>query len=160
MEESLTFYRDRMGLTVTEEVTWNGHRCVFLRAGSEHHSMALYPEAIGPELGLTPQSLCFSFGVRLHSYRQLKDAIAFLRKENVTIRHLPPELFPGMEHTAFAVDPDGHLVQLYAYMEQIGWDGRPRPPEKRRKVDNANWPDTLEPLTDTFGGEVFLGPMA
>ena len=28
LNRELAFYRDTMGLTVTEEITWNGHRCV------------------------------------------------------------------------------------------------------------------------------------
>ncbi len=43
-------------------------------------------------------------------------------------------------------------------MEQVGWDGRPRPADLRRRVDNANWPDTLEPMEDSYLGEAFLGP--
>jgi len=66
-----------------------------------------------------------------------------------------------MDYTTFAIDPQGHAIQLYAYMEQIGWDGRPRPAEARRKVvSGASWPDALEPLEDDYTGEVFLGPLA
>ena len=50
------FYRDTLGLTVTEEITWRGHRCVFLRCNTEHHTMALYPIAVRAELGLRPDS--------------------------------------------------------------------------------------------------------
>jgi catechol 2,3-dioxygenase-like lactoylglutathione lyase family enzyme len=160
MAASLAFYRDRMGLRVTEEIAWHGHRCVFLRANTEHHSLALYPEAVGEALSLPHNSLCFSFGVRVNDYRQLRHAIDFLKENGVEIRYLPPELFPGMDYTAFAVDPDGHLIQLYASMEQIGWDGRPRPAAERRRIDNSAWPETLEPLADSYCGEPFLGPWA
>jgi catechol 2,3-dioxygenase-like lactoylglutathione lyase family enzyme len=160
MEKSIEFYRDRIGLTVTEEIVWNGHRCVFLRANTEHHSMALYPDAIAAELGLSAHSRCMSLGVRLNDYRQLRAATGFLAKNGVRIRYLPPELFPGMDYTAFAVDPDGHLVQLYCYMEQIGWDGRPRPPEQRRKIDNDAWPDVLDAPSDAYCGETYMGPWA
>jgi catechol 2,3-dioxygenase-like lactoylglutathione lyase family enzyme len=160
MERSLAFFLGRFGFRITEEVMWSGHRCVFLRAGTEHHLLALYPEAIAADLGLSPQSLCFSLGLRLHSYSALKRALKFLTASDVEIRFLPPELFPGMDYTAFAVDPDGHLVQLYAYMEQLGWEGRPRPPHLRRKVDNTNWPETIDPVEDSFGGDPFMGPLA
>jgi hypothetical protein len=45
-------------------------------------------------------------------------------------------------------------------MEQVGWDGRARPKELRRKVDPNNWPEMLEPLSDTYTGEPFIGPWA
>jgi catechol 2,3-dioxygenase-like lactoylglutathione lyase family enzyme len=160
LEGALKFYRDQLGLQVTQEISWHGQRCVFLRANTEHHSMALYPEAVGEELGLMRHSRCMSLGLRVNDYNQLRDAIRFLGERGTEIRYLPPELFPGMDYTAFAVDPDGHLVQLYSYMEQIGWDGRARPAEQRPKIDNARWPDTLEPYSDSYCGEPFFGPWA
>jgi len=153
------FYVETMGLTRTEEIRWQGHHCVFLRANTEHHTIALYPLALRAELGLRADSLCMAYGMQVGSYRQLKDAIAFLETNGVTIKYLPPELSPGIDYSAYALDPEGHAVQLYYYMEQIGWDGRPRPAEARRKVDNAHWPDALDALSDTYRGPVFQGPL-
>jgi catechol 2,3-dioxygenase-like lactoylglutathione lyase family enzyme len=158
VEGVTTFYRDAMGLKVTEEVTWNGHRCVFLRANTEHHSLAIYPTALREELGLSPHTSLFSCGFQVADYTQLRNAVSFLQEQGVTIRKLPPELFPGIDYSAFAVDPDGHLIQLYYYMEQIGWDGRPMPAAQRRKIDNENWPEYVPALTDSYNGEVYLGP--
>jgi catechol 2,3-dioxygenase-like lactoylglutathione lyase family enzyme len=158
MEQALSFYRDRLGMSVTEEVTWNGHRCVFLRVNTEHHSMALYPMALRAELGLSPHTTCLSFGVQLGDYKQLRDAMSFLGENKVKIKTLPAELFPGIDYSAFAIDPDGHAIQLYYYMEQVGWDGRPRPASERHPVSDP-WPEALEPMSDTFGGEPFLGPL-
>jgi catechol 2,3-dioxygenase-like lactoylglutathione lyase family enzyme len=160
VEEALRFYRDVMGLTVTEEIHWNGHRCVFLRANTEHHSLALYPKALRAELGLSPHTSLMAFGLQLGDYAQLRGAAKWLAERGVTIKYLPSELFPGMDYSALAIDPEGHAMQLYYYMEQIGWDGRPKPAELRRKVDNERWPERLEPLSDTFCGEPFLGPIA
>jgi catechol 2,3-dioxygenase-like lactoylglutathione lyase family enzyme len=153
VETALGFYRDRLGLTITEEVRWKGHRCVFLRCNTEHHSLALYPIALRSELGAGFKSTCLSFGVQVAEYGQLKDAVKYLKQNGVEIKHLPQELFPGIDYSAFAIDPDGQAIQLYYYMEQVGWDGRPRPPELRRKVDNAKWPERLEPVSDTYAGE-------
>jgi len=158
VEDVTTFYRDAMGLKVTEEVVWNGHRCVFLRANSEHHSLAIYPAALREELGLSPHTSLFSCGFQVADYAQLRNAVSFLQEKGVTIRKLPPELFPGIDYSAFAVDPDGHLIQLYYYMEQIGWDGQPMPAAQRRKVDNDNWPEYVPAQADSFNGEVYLGP--
>ncbi len=152
------YYRERLGLGLTEEVTWNGHRCVFLRANTDHHSLALYPMALRNELGLSNHTTCMSFGLQVANYRQLKDAIGYLEDNGVEIKYLPPELSSGIDYSAFAIDPDGHALELYYYMEQVGWDGRPRPADLRRQVDNAKWPDTLDPMEDSFLGEAFLGP--
>lgn len=160
VQKSLDFYVDELGLRLTETVTWEGHDCYFLRANTEHHAIALYPEALRDHLNLPGSNPTLSFGVRLHGYRQLTDAIDFLRREGVVIRYMPPQLSPGMNYTAFAVDPSGYLIQLYCDMEQIGWDGKPRPAEARLKIDNHNWPDALPENDDTFCGEPFLGPWA
>jgi len=158
VDEALGFYRERMGMNVTEEVAYNGHRCVFLRVNTEHHSMALYPKALRGELGLSEHSSCMSFGMQLGGYDQLRDAVAFLEKNGVTIRYLPAELFPGIDYCAFALDPDGHAIQLYWSMEQVGWDGRPRPASARPKLA-AQWPEAVEATSDSFAGEPFLGPL-
>jgi catechol 2,3-dioxygenase-like lactoylglutathione lyase family enzyme len=151
MDKELAFYTGLFGLSITEEIEFLGERCVFLRANTEHHSLALYPETLRTKLGLKADG----------SYRQLKDAVAWLEAEGAEIRYLPPELFPGMDYTAFVTDPQGHAIQLYAYMEQVGWDGRPRPADQRRKVkEGGNWPDSLEPMQDDYAGEVYLGPLA
>jgi hypothetical protein len=73
---------------------------------------------------------------------------------------VPPELHPGIDYAAYVLDPDGHCIQLYYAMEQIGWDGQPRPRAERRSADSnpANWPETVAAQPDTFAGEPFLGP--
>jgi catechol 2,3-dioxygenase-like lactoylglutathione lyase family enzyme len=159
LDAAVRFYADTMGLTVTEEATWQGHRAVFLRANTEHHTVALYPLALRAELGFRPDSICMAYGMQVGSYRQLKDAVSFLRDNGVAVRTLPPELSPGIDYSAYAFDPEGHAIQLYYYMEQIGWDGKPRPASARRAVDNAHWPDTLDALSDTYSGPVFQGPI-
>lgn len=158
VEQSLAFYRDRLGMTVTEEIDYNGHRCVFLRVNTEHHSMALYPIALRAELGLSDHTTCLSFGMQLGEYSQLRDSVGFLEGKGVEIKYLPPELSPGVDYSALAIDPDGHAIQLYYSMEQIGWDGRPRPPELRRKVETGTWPESVESTSDNFNGEIFMGP--
>ena len=126
MEKCLEFYTKTLGLRVTEEVVYEGHRCVFLRCNTEHHSLALYPIALREKLGLSPHTSCMSFGNQVGDYQQLRDAVDFLKANGATIKYLPPELFPGIDYTAFAVDPDGHTIQLYYYMEQVGWDAQVR----------------------------------
>ena len=100
-----------------------------------------------------------SFGVELGSYSQLREAVAFLKSRGVTfVDPIPPELYPGIDYSAFALDPDGHCIQLYYYMEQVGWDGRVRPQSARRQIQRE-WPEALEPLSDTYVDQVFQGPL-
>jgi hypothetical protein len=100
-----------------------------------------------------------SFGVQVGSYRQLLDAISFLRSEGCQLRELPPELSTGIDHSVYFVDPDGHLVQLYFQMEQLGWSGTTKPRESRRPSSFADWPAQIEAQADTYAGQIFLGPL-
>lgn len=158
LEKSLAFYRDRLGLSVTEEVVWQGHRCVFLRAGTEHHALGLYPVALRARLGFRANSNCMSVGLQVADYAQLRSALAYLGERGARIEKLPPELSPGIDYSAFVFDPEGQAVQLYYYMEQIGWDGRPRPAALRPAIDNDRWPDAVDAPDDVFSGEAYLGP--
>jgi catechol 2,3-dioxygenase-like lactoylglutathione lyase family enzyme len=154
------FYRETLGFLFTEEVSWEGHRCVFLRTNTEHHAVALYPKVLRERLGLSAATSCLAFGLQLASYRQLRDAVQFLRERGVPVlESIPPELHPGIDYAAHVLDPDGNCLELYYYMEQIGWDGRPRPAHLRPRVQPGVWPERIEaPPSDVYQGEPFLGP--
>ncbi len=158
LEAAEKFYRGTLGFTLTEEVDWRGHRCLYLRAGTEHHSIALYPVELRKELGLSPHTSSMSLGLQLANYRQLRDAVKFLRERGARFAAVPPELYPGIDYAAHVLDPDGHCLKLYYYMEQVGWDGKPRPKELRRSVPAGEWPESVEPMSDAYEGEPFLGP--
>ena len=161
-EKLKRWHTEVLGFTLTEEVSWQGERCAFLRCNNEHHSLGIFPKSWRKKLGLSEATSNLSFGLQLANYRQLRDAVQFLRSHGVRVETdvIPPALHPGIDYAAYAFDPDGHCLELYYSMEQIGWDGRPRPQELRRQVDPNNWPDILEPLSDTYTGEPFIGPWA
>ncbi|HWX78092.1 MAG TPA: VOC family protein [Candidatus Acidoferrales bacterium] len=159
LTEAEAFYRDTLGFTFTEEATWKGHRCVFLRANTEHHSLALFPLALRDILGLSSHSSCAAFGVQLANYRQLRDAVKFLQAHGVKVTEaLPVNLHPGIDYAAYAFDPDGHCIQLYHAMEQIGWEQKPRPKELRQPRRFGEWPEVLQTDLNSYLGEPFLGP--
>ena len=160
VEDARSFYRDTLGFIETEVINFKGHKCIFMRNNTEHHSMSLYPIALRKELGCREDTQLFSFAVRLANYQQLKNAVEFFRENGCMVREdIPQELYPGIDYAAFVSDPDGQLIQLYAYMEQVGWDGKPRPTSQRREVVPGVWPDTLETVSDSYMGEPFLGPL-
>jgi catechol 2,3-dioxygenase-like lactoylglutathione lyase family enzyme len=159
LEAAEVFYRDTLGFTLTEEIIWNGHRCLFLRCNTEHHSLALFPLALREVLGLSSHSKCAAFGLQLANYRQLREAVKFLQQHDVRVTDaIPPELHPGIDYAAHAFDPDGHCIQLYYAMEQIGWDGKPRPKESRKPRRLKDWPELLDWDSNAYMGEPFLGP--
>ncbi|MFN0070935.1 MAG: VOC family protein [Chloroflexota bacterium] len=158
VDVSTEFYRRVLGFTLTEGIDYDGQRCTFLRSNTEHHSLALYPKSLRSTLGLSEHSSCMSFGIQVANYRQLCESIRFLRSQGVRIVELPPELSLGIDYSAFAIDPEGHAVELYYGMDQIGWNGQPRPRQLRAESSMGHWPAALEARSDTFMGEPFLGP--
>ena len=130
-----------------------------MRANTEHHSLALFPIALRDTLGLSSHSTCAAFGTQLANYRQLRDAVKFLKDRGMRVSEaLPLDLHPGIDYAINVFDPDGHCIQLYHAMEQIGWECKPRPKEMRQPRNLGNWPDVLESDTNSYLGEPYLGP--
>ncbi|MDI1284956.1 MAG: VOC family protein [Reyranella sp.] len=159
VDASEAFYTQTMGFVRTEAVIYKGHRCVFLRNGGEHHSLSLFPKALRGALGLNPDTSVATMGIQVGSYRQLLDAVAFMKKNGVRFSDaIPAELYPGVDYAAHILDPAGHCLMLYYYMERVGWDGKPRPADQRRPV-GKEWPESLEPMSDTYSDPAFMGPL-
>lgn len=152
------YYRNIMGFVITREITYKGERCQFLRCNTEHHSLALYSKNLRKDLGTAEDSTCMSFGVQLANYRQVRDAIDFLKERGHKIVELPGELFPGIDYATAVIDPDGVPLILYHYMEQVPGDAHLLPPGAPANMRPASWPKTIEPKPDTYMGEAYLGP--
>src|SRR5262249_6459409 len=106
VERAEAFYSERLGFVKSEESVYRGARSVFLRCGAEHHSLGLFPKELRRTLGLTESTTCMSFGIELGSYAQLREAVAFLKSRGVRfVDSIPPELYPGIDYSAFALDP-------------------------------------------------------
>ena len=155
----MRFYTERLGFELTEEATWQGERCVFLRCNTRAPLARPVPEDAARELGLSSHTTSMSFGVQLANYQQLKDAVDFLRDNGVRVETelIPPELYPGIDYAAHAFDPEATASSSTTTWSRSA--GTAAPAEVRAAPGRpGNWPDTLEPLSDTFGGEPFLGP--
>lgn len=157
LEASERFYTEIVGLHKTEEVVYQGHRCVFLRATTEHHSVALLPVALRETLGLRPNTTLLSIGLQVQTYRQLRDARAFLKAQGLEELELPSALHPGIQYAAHFQLDDTHRIQLYFAMDQLGWNGQPRP--QAPLPTGAIWPETLPSAPDTYADQIRQGPL-
>ena len=159
IDASEAYYRDILGFVTSEETRIDGQRVAFMRTNTEHHSLALYPMSLRKTLGMSEHTTSMSFGVQVANYKQLRDAVRLPARRTACASTATRRrrLRPGMDYVAHAFDADGHCIQLYHYMEQVGWDGKVRPASARRAVESV-WPETLEALPDSFEGEPFLGP--
>lgn len=152
------FYTEIAGLYKTEELMYGEHRCVFLRAGAEHHSLALFPLALREELQMSPATTLMSLGMEVQSYAQLRDAVSYLRQHGLKQIELPAQLHPGIEFAAHFMLDELHCLQLYFQMEQLGWDARPRPASERRS--NEPWPERLTGDANSYLAQTRQGPLA
>jgi catechol 2,3-dioxygenase-like lactoylglutathione lyase family enzyme len=159
MAEMLAFYTELLGFQVVEEAEHLGRRIVYLRSGTEHHTFVLADKSLRGNIGLSEGTSCLSIGMEVGSYSQLRAAVQQLEQDGHTlVDNIPPQLYLGIDYAAHLLDPDGHLVCLYYYMEQVGWDGKPRPPSQRRPVTEP-WPESLTPLSDTYADQTYMGPL-
>ena len=158
VDAAVDFYVEELGFTLTEDVQHDGQRYAFLRAGTEHHSLGLWPKSARSGLGMYGGSSCASFGIEVGSYAQLRNAISFLEENGVELREVPADLHPGIDYSFHAIDHEGHAIQLYCYMEQVGWQGQPRP-HRPRETTMGQWPEKLSPASDTYADQTFMGPL-
>jgi catechol 2,3-dioxygenase-like lactoylglutathione lyase family enzyme len=159
MEAELGFYTETMGFKITEEVQCRGETVHYLRASSEHHSLALYPAALKDKLGIPVQTTCAVMGFQVGSYSQLRNAIGYLKSEGVPLFEVPVEFHTGIDYAAHFLDQDGHCIRLYHAMEYVDWDGNPRPNNRRNQTPPSAWPETLPDGANAFAVNVFQGPL-
>lgn len=152
------FYQDILGFRVIETIEYQGGRIAYLSTGAEHHSLVLADKSLRSTGHFSATTSCMALGMEVGSYTQLRDAVGFLSERGWKVLDLPSEMYAGIDYAAHVQDPDGHLVQLYYYMEQLGWDRRPRPAAQRREAAHP-WPDAVDALSDTYADQTFQGPI-
>jgi catechol 2,3-dioxygenase-like lactoylglutathione lyase family enzyme len=147
-EESLKFYLGVLGLKVSHRTDVLGHTCIFLRAGDEHHSLALMPAALKARLDF---GAACSFSVA--TYQQLRDAHLYFESKRDRIIPVPSELSPGMSHGFWIRGPDAVAIQLvYGQARHSAQGPAPTP--------SGSWPETIEHAGGAWHEPVFMGPLA
>src|SRR4029077_19246653 len=115
--------------------------------------------ALRQEFGFEAADTLMSIGMQVATYRQLKDAIGFLKQQGLRfIDRIPFDLHPGVDYAAHAIGPDGHCIELYHAMEQTGGAGLPGPAARLRRVE-ADWPQALDAAPDTYADQALQGPL-
>ncbi len=127
VDAAIEFYRDVIGLSLTEEIDWRGHRCAFLRVNTEHHTIALYPLALRAQLPLRQDCLCMAFGLQLGGYKQLRDAIAFLGEHGLRSNISRPSFSRGSTiRPSPSIPTDMRSISTTTWSRSAGRGGRGR----------------------------------
>src|SRR5258708_16880762 len=130
LEMARGIYLDVLGFRHTDTVERDGNPvAVFTSQGPDHHSLAaIHPstaEGIRKahyENGVLVNQISFQVG----TLEEVANAYDYFARRQVTISRLGRD-FPGSNWALYVLDPDGHRVELYYGMEQIGWDRRSKP---------------------------------
>lgn len=131
------WYRDVLGFHITDTMEYrhwgaNG-TAVFLRVAVDHHDLVLFPR---PEDVDDRTFAAFSrlshFAYEVPALEDLFRLKAYFIELDVPIVRGVGRLFPGANYNLDVLDLEGNRVELFYDIEQIGWDGRPRPVEQWR----------------------------
>ncbi|MEK6243747.1 MAG: VOC family protein [Pseudomonadota bacterium] len=130
LRRSVEFYTGVLGLRVSDvypETMMEG-RMVFMRCAADHHGVAL----VGAAPGASKQHELHHLAFEVSTLDEVFGARDYLRKQGVKIE------FEGRRRAGCQVavefrDPDGHWLEIYWGLDQVGPGGRIRPPEEWRE---------------------------
>lgn len=137
IQESARFYTDVVGLQVSD---WISDQMVFLRAGADHHDLALSqipPDAPGiddlPHHG-RPGMEHFSYLVEDRA--EMERTVRVLQAHGVEIVRGIGKHGPGENLFLVFKDPDGNNVEVYCEMTQIPAGSAHRPQVWERNIES------------------------
>ena len=127
LQRSAKFYTDVMGFSISDvyasDMLPGG--VVFLRCSADHHGVALFPL---PE-GQPPAGGLHHMAFEVSTLDEVLRAREHLREHDVPI-HFEGRRRAGVQLAIEFCDPDGHNLEIYWGIDQVGSDGRVRPPEE------------------------------
>ena len=130
LERSTRFYVDVLGFNVSDTYpgTLMPGGMVFLRCNSDHHCLALVGGG-SKEQDKSLHHLAFELATLDEVFR----ARDHLKKHGATITY-EGRRRAGCQVSVEFLDPDGHHLEFYWGVDQIGYDGRSRPAEEWRQT--------------------------
>jgi len=129
LKRSVAFYTGVLGFKVSDiygdDMMPGG--MVFMRCNPDHHGVALVGGAPGPSQKRELHHMAFEVGSLDEVFRARKH----LRESGTTI------IFDGRRRAGVQIaveflDPDGHNLEIYGGLDQVGSDGITRPKEQWR----------------------------
>ena len=129
LERSVGFYTGVLGFRVSDVYpdTMMPGGMVFLRCNADHHGIALVGGASGSSTSTELHHMAFEVAT-LDEVVRARD---HLRAHDVLI-DFEGRRRAGCQLAVEFRDPDGHCLEIYWGLDQIGSDGRVRPPEEWR----------------------------
>ena len=126
VERTAKFWTEVMGFVETDR---NKHGMVFFRCGKDHHGIGLKPMGKNkkPKRDIHGTLQMEHLAIEVDNTEILRQAKEFFLANNI------PIVFEGRKGAGCNIsinflDPDGYEFEIYTDMDQIGPDGRLRPP--------------------------------
>jgi len=130
IERSKRFYTEVLGFRISD--IYPGSMMpggmVFLRCNSDHHCLALVGEG-----DAAPSKKLHHLAFELATLDEVFRARDHLKKAGAKIT-FEGRRRAGCQVSVEFLDPDGHHLELYWGVDQIGYDGRSRPEEEWRQT--------------------------
>jgi catechol 2,3-dioxygenase-like lactoylglutathione lyase family enzyme len=130
MERAVAFYTAVLGFRVSDVYpdTMMKGGMVFLRCNTDHHCLALVGGAKEDASARELHHLAFEVA----TLEEVLRARAHLRKHGVKIDY-EGRRRAGCQVAVEFRDPDNHFLEIFWGLDQVGGDGRVRPPEEWRE---------------------------
>jgi catechol 2,3-dioxygenase len=129
LQRSAQFYTDLLGFQITDVYPEAGGMlpggAVFMRLNADHHGIALFKATKEYRPGAGMHHMAFE----VSSLDEVLRARDYLRKHDVHI-HFEGRRRAGVQLAVEFQDPDGHNLEIYWGIDQIGSDGVARPAEQ------------------------------
>ncbi|ASU38244.1 glyoxalase [Herbaspirillum sp. meg3] len=137
IQASVKFYTEILGLQVSD---WISDQMVFLRAGTDHHDLALsqIPKD-SPDIDDLPRYSrpgMEHFSYLVEDRAEMDRAAEFLQEKGVEIVRGIGKHGPGENLFLVFKDPDGNNVEIYCEMTQITPETKYEPKVWERNIDS------------------------
>lgn len=133
LKRSVEFYTGVLGFRVSdiygEDMMPGG--MVFMRCNTDHHGVALVGGASGPENKRGLHHMAFEVGTLDEVFRARNHLRACGAKIVFEGRRRA-----GVQIAVEFLDPDGHNLEIYWGLDQVGTDGATRPPSEWRGANS------------------------
>jgi catechol 2,3-dioxygenase-like lactoylglutathione lyase family enzyme len=130
LQRSVTFYTGVLGFRVSDVYpdTMMKGGMVFLRCNTDHHCLALVGGAAGDASARELHHLAFE----VPTLDEVLRARDHLRKHGVKVDY-EGRRRAGCQVAVEFRDPDNHFLEIFWGLDQVGSDGRVRPPQEWRE---------------------------
>ena len=130
LERSVAFYTQVLGFRVSDAYpdTMMSGRMVFMRCNADHHGVALVGGGAGPSDHRELHHMAF----------EVATLDEVLRARDHLNKHKVPIDYEGRRRAGAQVavefsDPDGHRLEIFWGLDQVGSEGKVRSPEEWRE---------------------------